>query len=299
MPDHNTHRFLQGKHVVVFGAGYVGGQVARVALAAGAKVTVLTRNATLAQPLSAVGCELVLADLASDDWHPRVPPGDFILNSVSSGGQGLAGYQHSYVDGMLSILSWSKAVAASPGHLIYTGSTSVYPQGGGQIVDETAPIEASDERSAKLIETEQLVQRWAGRSTILRLAGIYGPGRHHLVDQLRAGVRQFPHGGDRHLNLIHRDDIVAAVLAAWACPTADLNRIYNVVDHGRFTKKQIVAWTTARMGKSDITFDGEVVPGRRANRPDRVFSNHRLQRELNWRPAFPTFQEGYSSILEA
>ena len=298
MPEQNTHRFLQGKHVVVFGAGYVGGRLAKVALTAGAIVTVLTRNSTVAESLAAAGCEAVVADLATDDWHPRILPGDYILNTVSSGRSGLAGYQRSYVAGAHSILRWAKDFS-DRGHLIYTGSTSVYPQGEGQTVDETAPVEASDERSAMLIEAEQIHQEWEGRSTILRLAGIYGPGRHYLLDQLRDGMVQFPVGGDRHLNLIHRDDIVGAVLAAWGTTSAVSNQIYNVVDDGRFTKNEIVTWLAEKLDHPGVSFDGIAVLGRRVGRPDRVFSNRRLRNELNWRPTYPTCREGYSAILEA
>ena len=127
-------------HLVIFGAGYVGGEVARQALARGYRVTALTRNADKARALADVGVYVIVDDLASENWHLNLPDGaDFVLNCVSSGGGGPEGYRHSYVEGMRSILEWASQVPV--GTLVYTSSTSVYPQDGGVRVGEDAPID--------------------------------------------------------------------------------------------------------------------------------------------------------------
>src|SRR5688572_21534315 len=101
---------LRGKRLVVFGCGYVGGVVARAALARGMAVAALTRNVETARALSAEGIAVVVDDLASDAWHTRIGVApDFALNCVSSGGAGLEGYRRSYVDGMKSIVRWAEA----------------------------------------------------------------------------------------------------------------------------------------------------------------------------------------------
>ena len=123
---------LTQKHLVVFGAGYVGVEVARQAITRGLRVTALTRNAIKATALRALGVEVIVADLAEGGWyvHPALAGGaDFVLNCVSSGGGGIDGYRRSYVDGMRSVLAWVYRVPV--GTLVYTSSTSVYPQDGG------------------------------------------------------------------------------------------------------------------------------------------------------------------------
>src|SRR5690606_16756 len=234
---------FHGQRLVIFGAGYVGGALARQAVAVGLRVTALTRNPDRAAELTAAGIDAVTADLASTDWHDRIPAdAELVLNCVASGGGGLPGYRHGYVDGFRSILAWA-ARAATPGHLIYTGSTSVYPQGDGARIDEPAPsIPPSDHEPAGLLATPDTpAQRWPGRRTVLRLAGIYGPGRHHLLDQLRATPppTTLPGAGEHHLNLIHRDDICGGCWAAWSAGDAATG-IFNLADDGATTRAELV-----------------------------------------------------------
>lgn len=284
---------------MVLGAGYVGGNVAKIALAAGARVTVLTRNPTTACELQNMGCAVVVADLATKAWHGHISSPDFVLNSVAAGRAGVAGYQQSYVDGAHSIIEWGQIHGASA-HLVYTSSTSVYPQGGGALVDEDSEVAPSDERSALLIEAEQtMATQWRGASTVLRLAGIYGPGRHYLLDQLATGVTELPGQGEHHLNLIHRDDIASAIIAAWSRGQETPSRHYNVVDDGRVTKRELVTWLANRLGRETLAFSGQPAVGRRPVRPDRIISNVRLKTELDWEPRYPTFREGYTAILDA
>jgi hypothetical protein len=152
---------FSGKRLVVLGAGYVGGEIARQAAARGLRVTAITRNAETARALTAAGVEAVVADLAGDEWHARVAGGaDFVLNSVGSGGGGLAHYRRSYVDGMCSALAWAARGGLAGGTLVWTSSTSVYPQGGGATVDETAAV-GGNERADVLVEAENLALRAA------------------------------------------------------------------------------------------------------------------------------------------
>jgi len=131
---------IHGKRLVIFGCGYVGSALASAAVAAGARVEALTRNAEKAVALRAVGLtNVVVAELSSADWHGLISPGaDFVVNCVSSGGGGTDGYRRSYVAGMQSILAWASAGGDPAGTMVYTSSTSVYPQGGGAVVDESA-----------------------------------------------------------------------------------------------------------------------------------------------------------------
>jgi len=296
--------FFKGKHLVVFGAGYVGGAVAAaVGGGLGARVTALTRNPAKVSALAAEGCDVVIDDLSSDAWHKKISgPVDFVLNCVSSGGDGIDGYRRSYVEGMRSILAWA-ATQGSIGTLIYTSSTSVYPQSGGARVDENASIEGAVGTSAVLLEAENLLRENAravfARWFILRLAGIYGPRRHHLLDQLRNGETEIGGRGAHRLNLIHRDDIVAAIIAAFAAPSGIANEIFNVADDTAVPKSEVVTWLAERIGQPAPRFTGEATAGRRAVTPDRVITNDKIKAVLGWRPRYPDFRAGYRPLLEA
>lgn len=293
----DTHGNFHGKRLVVFGCGYIGGEVARQAVTRGMRVTGLTRNSAKAAVWRRAGIEMVVADLASRDWHEDVAGGaDFVLNCVSSGGGGIAGYRHSYVEGMESVLRWGRERGAV-GTLVYTSSTSVYPQGGGASIDESAPTgggERADvlaEAEARLVQNSGACRRWF----VLRLAGIYGPGRHHLLDQVRSG--EVGGRGEHRLNLAHRDDIVAAIWTCFAAPAAAANATFNVADDRAAPKAEVVGWLASRLGAPAPHFTGALLPGRRAITPDRIISNARLKATLAWQPRFPTYREGFESLL--
>lgn len=294
---------FHGKRLVIFGCGYIGLAVAREALAAGMRVLALTRNPERAAAAAACGATTVTADLASDSWHGRIAPGaDLVLNCVGAGGGGIDGYRRSYVGGMQSILSWAREGA--PGTLVYTSSTSVYSQTGGIVIDETASTEGAGGQARVLIDAETMLKEAGpayGRYFILRLAGIYGPGRHRLLDQIRSGATEIAGSGAHHLNLAHRDDIVAAILAAFLSPLSVGNRIFNVTDDVAATKAGVVEWLAAQIGRVPPRFSGGAASARRgfAEPADRLIGNDRLKAELGWRPKYPSFREGYREILDA
>jgi len=295
--DATKHEKFDAPRLVIFGAGFVGGELARQALARGLRVTALTRNAEKAAALARLGAEAIEADLAGDAWHARVTgPVDFAVNCVGAGGGGLAGYRRSYVGGMRSVSAWSGR--AGVGTLVYTSSTSVYPQGGGVRVDETAPTEGADEAGKILLEAEALARSCVcARWFILRLAGLYGPGRHRLLDELRAGAATLAGHGGHRLNLVHRDDAVAAVWAAFGAPAERANEIFNVSGDGAATRSEVAAWLAARLGVAAPGFTGVPAGGRRPAAPDRIIGNARIKAALGWQPRFPDFRDGYENLL--
>jgi nucleoside-diphosphate-sugar epimerase len=296
--SHPEQQILAGKRLVVFGCGYVGTQVAREASMRGLRVVAVTRNEVKAAALRAEGIDVVVADLAGDAWHARIAGGaDFVLNSDSSGGGGLDGYRHSYVRGMSSVVAWARK-RGSVGTIIYTGSTSVYPQGGGMAVGETAATDDVGERGQILLEAENILQTNEGaclRWFVLRLAGIYGPERHHLLDQVRTG--EVAGRGDYRLNLIFRDDISAGVWAAFGAGASVRNEVFNLADDGAATKAEIAAWLGQRLGLAAVRFSGEPAAGRRGVTPDRVILNTKAKTVLAWQPGYASFREGYEKIL--
>ncbi len=296
--NHDAHENYSGKRLIVFGCGYVGAEVARRAVTRGLAVTALTRNAAQAVALRAEGIDVVVAELAGDTWHRQIGGGaDFVLNCVSSGGGGIEGYRRSYLEGMASILVWAQSRGAA-GTMVYTGSTSVYGQGGGARIDETATADGAGERGGILRETENLLRANNGvcaRWFVLRLAGIYGPARHHLLEQVRSGV--VAGLGDYRLNLIYRDDICTEGWAAFAAPALVGSEVINLADDAAATKAEITTWLAAQLGVPPPRFTGVPAEGRRDMTPDRVIVNAKAKAMLGWRPEYPTFREGYGKIL--
>jgi nucleoside-diphosphate-sugar epimerase len=293
---------MAGKRLVIFGCGYVGSAVARAAVAAGARVEALTRNPEKAAALRTAGlAQVVVADLASPGWHAQIEDGpDWVVNTVSSGGPDQ--YWQSYVVGMQSILSWAQRGAKPVGTLVYTSSTSVYPQGGGAVVDESLWAPGATPNGRIISESEVLLQNAPAeavrRRFVLRLAGIYGPGRHHLLDQLRAGAETLNGSGDHRLNLVHRDDIVTAILACLEAPAAVGSEVFNVADLAPATRAEVVAWLCAQLVRPVPAFDGSTTARRGgAPMPDRNISSAKIQQVLGWVPQYPDFRAGFGAIL--
>jgi nucleoside-diphosphate-sugar epimerase len=120
-----------------------------------------------------------------------------------------------------------------------------------------------------------------------------------LVDQLREGAGEVAGQGEHRLNLAHRDDIAAAIWAAFDAPADVPGGVFNVADDGAAPKAEVVAFVAARLGVPEPRFTGQAAGGRRRVTPDRVIDNDKLKRVLGWAPRFPTYREGYSAILGA
>ncbi|MBA4138087.1 MAG: hypothetical protein C0518_12290 [Opitutus sp.] len=296
---------LAQKHFVIFGCGYVGGALADAALAQGARVTALTRNREKAAALAQRGVEVVLGELGASDWHNRIEAGaDLVANTVSASDSSVEGYRRSYVEGMRSILAWAARGTRPVGTFFYTSSTGVYPQGGGAIVEESASTVGASPTGAVLVEAENLlraapssvVARWF----VLRLAGIYGPGRHHLLNALRAGTTQFAGDPKFRMNLAHRDDIVSALLACVAAPPAVRNEIFNVSDDAPATKAELLGWLARELNLPAPSFEGAAPGSARKGgvpTPDRIIRSEKIRRLLGWTPRFLDFRAGYAELL--
>lgn len=304
LPNAQRPMLFSKKRLVIFGCGYVGGALAAVAQAGGARVTALTRNAARADELRRRGIDVVVGDLARTDWHAAIAPGpDFVLNAVSAAAFTPDGYRHSYVDGARSILAWAGRGGSPVGTLVYTSSTGVYPQDGGVRVDESAPLVGAGPTGQVLAEAEEVFRRApapvVGRAFILRLAGIYGPGRHALLDQLRAGVEVIAGRGGHRLNLVHRDDVVGAVSACFGARQEIAGGTFNVSDGQPASRAEVVAWLAAQLGRPAPRFDEAAPTTRRggAGVPDRVIMSEALRGAVGWSPQFPSFRKGYAALL--
>jgi nucleoside-diphosphate-sugar epimerase len=296
---------LAGQNFVILGCGYVGSALARAALSRGATVSALTRNEAKIAELRALGINAVRGELAGHGWHAALSSnGAIVVNTVSAADPTPAGYRRSYVDGMRSILAWTRATGGSMAAFIYTSSTGVYAQNGGVRVDEESPTNPSSPTGRILLEAEALIrseaQACCRRWFILRLAGIYGPGRHHYLDALRAGTTHFSGAPDFRLNLAHRDDIVAAILACAAAPVGIANEVFNVSDGASATRREVVEWLAARLHAPAPSF--AVAAGGSARRggglsPDRVIASDKLRRVLGWTPRYSDYRAGYEALL--
>ena len=105
----------------------------------------------------------------------------------------------------------AEAAAAGTPWVLYTSSTGVYPKRGGAVAEADAAERPADLRDggAAVLAAERALRAASGvEATVVRLAGLYGPGRP--PGRFLAGRRDLP-GAKDPVNLVHRDDVIAAV----------------------------------------------------------------------------------------
>ncbi len=298
---------VESPSLTILGCGYIGTAVARRALQRGWQVSALTRNAEAAAGLRELGLQRVVeAEIDSDSWHGELDAEqDYVLNCVSSGGNGLEGYRKSYVNGQRSLVQW--AGRGRLGTVVYTSATSVYPQSEGEWVDEDTPTQGCSPTGELLLESERVLAEAVagiGRWFVLRLGGIYGPQRHFMLDRIRGGDTHFSGSPEGYINLIRQEDVVSAVEASFAAPEGLANRIYNVIDGSPVTREAFYGWLAEQCGQGEVSFDpeaeGQRDNGRRGSRgrlPNRRVSIDRIREELGWAPRFADFRAGFTEML--
>lgn len=261
---------------------------ARIFQAKGWEVTGWTRSARESDagfPLRAVD----LTDRRSVESASF--PADVVVHCASSGGGEAQDYRAIYRDGATNL------AAAFPGaRLLYTSSTSVYAQQSGEWVTEESAAEPNGEKGKILREAEDVVLAQGG--IVLRLAGIYGPGRSFLLRLVRER-KPVALTNDRWVNQVHRDDIAAAIFRIATAAKIPAAPIMNVVDNAPALRSEILQWLAARLQTSlQIVAEKDASPRRRGDSNKRV-NNARL-RALGWAPRFPDFRTAFEqSILLA
>ena len=300
-----TQSHFENKKILLFGAGWLGSAVAIQALKMGMEVTTLTRNPETSENLAKLGIQHTITDqLQETTWHSKISRDqDFIVNCVSSAGNGLEGYRTSYLKGNQSILNWC-GKDPHPAKFIYTGSTSVYSQHDGSSVDENSPTPEPSEAGSILLDAEKLLKDNSPftQTHVLRLGGLYGPNRHYLLNFLRQGAKELPGQGDLLLNLLHMEDATSAIFASLQSNQPGFH-LFNVTDGNPSTKTEIVNWLAQQLHIPAPTFNPNITPSRSPIRqsggkvPNRKISNAKIQKELGWEPSYETFKEGYENLL--
>jgi nucleoside-diphosphate-sugar epimerase len=168
----------------------------------------------------------------------------------------------------------------------------VYGGRDGARVDETTPRRGEGPGNRALIEAEDtLLDAGLVGVTVLRVAGIYGPGRDPRPRFAQPAV--LPMRGEYWVNLAHQADIVAAIAASLAYGGA--TRVLNVSDGAPATAAEIARWCAAERGldPESLDFSGEGAPARSNQR----VSNAALV-ATGWRARFPSYREGFTEGLQ-
>lgn len=256
------------RRIFIFGLGYTASRIAAALEAAGWEVVSTGRTGTLRFDDSS-NVRLALADACQ------------VLSSVPPEGTGCDPVLDAYGDCL-----------AGKG-LTYLSSTGVYGDTAGAWVDETAPT-GTGRRTARA----EADRDWLARGArVLRLPGIYGPGRSAL-ERVESGSAHRIDLPEQVFSRVHVDDIVAAALLALdAQPGA-----YNIADDLPSSQNAVIEHACHLLGQplpslQSIEKAGLSPMARAFYAENRRVANRKAKRLLGWRPGYPTYREGLAALL--
>jgi len=207
-------------------------------------------------------------------------------------------------DPVLAAFGEALAQARRLRSIVYLSTVGVYGDRGGAWVDEETTPQPDSERGRERLAAEHAWQEFSRRSgaavAILRLAGIYGPGRNALVQIARGDARRIVKPG-QVFNRIHVADIAQAIDAALARGAAG---IFNVADDEPSSPSDPIVFAAQLLGRDpppEIPFE-EAAPSMSPMALSfweecRRVRNDKLKRELGVTLLYPTYREGLRALF--
>jgi len=207
--------------VSIVGCGYTGRRLAERLLKSGLRVYGFATRAESLRQIAAAGAEALPLDL-----DKAIAPIDFTGQLIY---YMVPPAPHT---GDLRLNRFLDALLGAPKRFVYLSTTGVYGDQGGARVSEDTPPDPCSARAVRRLAAENALRVWAESHRVswcvLRVSGIYGPGRLP-IDRLRGAVPAVHPEEATPSSRIHVTDLVTACAAAGSCLAAD-QRIYNITD---------------------------------------------------------------------
>jgi nucleoside-diphosphate-sugar epimerase len=269
--------------VLIAGCGYVGTALGERLVERGHQVWALRRD-TAGLPAS---FNKVAADLARPADLATIPVDvDHLVYCASAGESSDAAYERAYVTGLGNVLH---ALQGRPvRRAFFTSSTAVYAQTGGDVVDEQSETIPSHFSGRRTLQAEGVLLASGIPSTVLRCAGIYGPGRTRLIDAVRQGTASM---SERFTNRIHRDDIAGVIIHLMQQDAVP--NLLLLSDDQPAPQRDVTGFIAAQLGLP-LPHSPPTEPSARGG--DKRCSNARLH-ATGYALIYPTYREGYAAML--
>ena len=280
------------RRLLIFGLGYTGTAIGLAAAAEGYAVAATSRQRGATAP---PGIEVIPFDAA----EAAIAKATHIVATAAPD-----------AGGDPALARYGTAVACAPelGWIGYLSSTGVYGDRGGEWVDEASlPAPTSRRATARRAAEEAWEAAAATCGTpidLIRLAGIYGPGRS-IIDDVRAGRGRRIDKPGHAFGRIHREDIAGGTLAAMRqAGTLRGTRVLNFNDDLPAEPAAVVEEAARLLGVPPpplVPFAeaqaGMTAMGRSFWAESRRVSSSGTQAALGYTWRFPTFREGLREIL--
>lgn len=274
----------------ILGLGYTAGHFARKHRGSFSHVAGTVRDPGERNDLAGIEVHAFSGSHPSREMVQQVRDADVLLVSIPPGSAGDP-----------AIAAFGDVLAAGRRKVVYLSTIGVYGDHGGGWVDESTPPQAILDRTRMRIAAEQAWTDTArGDAAILRLAGIYGPGRNALAT-LRAGTARRIIKPGQVFNRIHVDDIASAIMAA---VRRQGGGTWNVCDDEPAPPQDVVTYAAELMGVAPPPEEAFATAAMSAiarsfYASSARVSNAKLKRELGVALTCPTYRHGLDALWRA
>ena len=212
-------------HILIAGCGDIGLRVAKIWKNVGKSVFALARSENSINLFRLQHLQAYQADLDNAESLGNLPARQALIYYFAPPPS--SGQQDPRMANFLNCLTQDNL----PSQIIYISTSGVYGDQQGQLINEQTPANPQVDRAKRRYHAEQQLQKWSEEShvpvTILRVGGIYGPGRLPL-QRLKDQIPMLHENLSPQTNRIHADDLAQVCVAA--ATKGQAGKIYNISD---------------------------------------------------------------------
>ncbi|WP_160007252.1 SDR family oxidoreductase [Rhizobium sp. 18055] len=283
-------------HLVIFGCGYSGTAIAKAFLADGFRVSGTTRSEDKAAALRAQGIEAFVFDgeHLDDTLRDAMQSATHLVQSIAprDAGDPLLRLADARISEMMPQLSW----------IGYLSTVGVYGNHNGNWVGEDVVCVPVSGRSKERLEAEaawmEIGERLGVPAAVLRLSGIYGPGRNAFCNLARGTARRLIKK-DQVFNRIRVEDIGASTRFL---AERKLGGIYNVTDDLPGPPQDVIVEAARLMGiepPPEQAFEtAELTPMARSFYGENKRVSNAKLKATGFAFAFPTYPPSLAQLLQ-
>lgn len=281
-------------NVLIAGCGYTGTAIGCAVSDQGHTVWGLRRNPEhLPEHIRPIQADLT--DVSTlEDPSPFPDEVTYILFSASANEYSDEGYRRMYVEGIRNLLKTIQTKSLQPERIFFTSSAGVYAQKEGTWVDEKSPTEPEWYAGKRMLEAENVLRESPFPHTILRLGGIYGPGRSRRIRMVKQGKAVCYEGPTNYSNMIHVRDIAGAT--AHLMDLSEPDSRYLLVDSNPVDRCEVYRWLADQLNAPKPSVRPRSEASIRIRRSNKRCRNDRLI-ESGYEFQYPSYKEGYGQIL--
>ncbi|MDH4018029.1 MAG: SDR family oxidoreductase [Xanthomonadales bacterium] len=270
--------------VLIAGCGDVGNVLAASLLQDGHVVYGLKRDiSTLPDGVKAIGADLLnpatLTDLPQDI--------DSLVFMPTPARRDQAAYEDIFIKGLQNLWSALKQV---PARTVLVSSTAVFGENNGAWVNEETNPGPTGFNGRVLLKMEELASRITRNPVVVRISGIYGPGRERLIRLATSDGLEIQQSPPYYTNRIHRDDAAAALKHLLELEKPD--SLYVATDDLPAPRYEVVEW----LAKAQGCASPKGIADEHAARGKRI-SNQKL-RDSGFTLSYPDYRKGYAAVMK-